>query len=129
MKPAENFIIPPAAAVTVWTTGDKLMIQFEGHTVDIPVDEPRRLVTVLKAREAKGRRSTIGEAGAPPQLIIYDAYKEALDKQSADRRAAALEKAAAKEAAAGKAATKRYEKGLKQAEIDEMLRIAELAGL
>lgn len=122
----EPFEAPPPSAVVVWTVGDKLMVRFEGHTVDIPVDEPRRLITVLKAREAKGRKSRIGEPGAPPQLEIYDAIKEAWDKRSAEKRAERIEAAAEKRRAQGKVATKRADKQRFTKEMDELM---EAAGL
>jgi hypothetical protein len=113
----------PLDAVSVYTRGDKLFVRFEGHEVDIPVDEPRRLITVLKARESKGRRSTIAEAGAPCQLQIYDAFLEAQSKERKENLTAKKEEKRKKEV---EASFKRYEKERWLAEMDEVM---EAAGL
>ena len=118
----EEAMTPPDA-IQVWIRGDKLFLGFEGHSVDIPITEPRRLITVLQARERAQRKNTVGTAGAPCQLQIYDAFCEA---QSVARRDAERAKHAEVTQKKVKSAVKRYEKELMMKEFDAML---EAAGL
>lgn len=80
----------PDRAVAVWTEGETLCIRFpDRQLIEIPSLEPMRLITILRAREQaelNKSRMTVATPAAPTQLMVFDAYKEAVNKQKAAER-------------------------------------------
>lgn len=80
----------PDRAVAVWTEGEMLCIRFpDRQLIEIPAMEPLRLINVLRMREQaelKREKMTVATPAAPTQLMVFDAYKEAVNKQKAAER-------------------------------------------
>jgi hypothetical protein len=83
-------------AVSVWTRGHTLHIQFDGHEISMPVELGLgRLLTIMRARDIRenaNEKHSVATPSAPVQLDAYDpATKDGvtsrIKKEAAELRA------------------------------------------